>query len=302
MANEQASGLLAVLDGAGTPAAGAIIWWRLQGGVELERLRAAWEAEGLETAWLPSAPGPSVALTRAVNELRDTHRLVRSLPKGAGHVVKLERARKDVDGNVVDLDYDTDMRVALDKVGRVQVTPAWHDDAAKVTELFDRYQRELVQADVSPWLCRLVDKLSAVALRDTGGIYFVPRFELPTWERIVRALRAATAHTVSNVPAMRSEEAVRAIADAVSVEAEAEFESIMRQLEDGELGERAIENRVELTRRIEGKVLRYEELLGEKLEKLHARAEELRASLSVAAIKVDQARAADARPAALASV
>lgn len=282
--------LIAIMDG--NKAAGVIVWWRLVGGLNLVALETAWDEQGLDRRWLPSEPTPVVALGRAVAELRNGQTLVRSLPgRQGGWVVKAERVVQDADGEK-DLDYTTELKAHLDDVGRPHVSPAWHQHADKVRERFAHYSSTLIQADVSPWLCRLMARINAVSLRDTGGVYFVPPFAIPEWEKITAALRAASAHVISNVPAMKSDEAISAISDAVGQEAEQALDAILREFEkagepdaDVKLGKRALENRAEATKKVEAKVAAYEAILGQKLEQLHERAETLRAMLTAAALK-----------------
>ena len=53
---------LVAVRGSAPDAAGAIVWWRLEGHVELERLAANWEAAGLDPELLPGPLTPVEAL------------------------------------------------------------------------------------------------------------------------------------------------------------------------------------------------------------------------------------------------
>lgn len=270
--------------------AGAIVWWRLSGGLDLKRLSAEWLERDLDPAWLPGEPTPAVALARAVAEQRQAHRLVRRLPQGEGWVVKDERVVKAADehnggAEVTDYEYRTDLRCHLDDVGRIVVEPADHTRADELRAAYHRFQGELVQADISAWLCTLVKlRLQATSLRDSGGIYFVPRYSVDTWEQVKEALRTVSAHTIAHVPAMRTAEALAAILDSITQEVAGEIESINAQLSDAScvLGKRALENRVVATADIEAKLTAYEELIGARQTTLHDSLEELRARLAAA--------------------
>lgn len=268
--------------------AGEIVWWRLAGGFDLGALRTAWDAAGLTDTWLPTPPSPPVALRRAVNELRSAERLVRPLQNGGFAVVE----EYEVEG---ELTYTTVFKVGLSKVGRLEFTErsgGSNKTRLLVEEAFARYLDELVQADVSPWLCKVMDRINAAGLRDTGGIYFVPKFAMATWTRIVTAVRASSTHTISCVPALHSDEAAAAVIDAIAQEAKAAATAIETELANGAaLGTRALQTRINITDAQEAKIASYEALFGRKLTHLHEQLDALRAGL-VTAVFAQQAEEA----------
>jgi hypothetical protein len=268
------------------PTAGAIVWWRLSGIVNVDTLRAAWAAQGLDDTLLPSTASAPVALRRAVGEQRSARRLVRPLEGTKGYALVDEHATG------ADLDYHISFRVSLDTVGRLVFVPpsAPAGDPRRATAegiraAFDRHLVELSTQDISGWLVRMMPKLDAVGLRDTGGVYFVPQPAVEKLGRLVAALKASSAHCLHRVPALRSEDAVDAILDAIAVEAEAEALGMEKELAEAALGARGLENRVEHCNEVEGKVARYEALLGKSLGTLGERLERLRANLTVAMMK-----------------
>lgn len=267
--------------------AGSIVWWRLSEGLNLDALTEAWKEAELPEEQLPVAPSPKVAFTRTANALKAPRRLVRPLTDGG--VVFLDES--EVDGV---LHHREAFRAKLDLVGRPVLTfPSVLDDdgseasaEAATRESFladyDHHLSQIAQSDVSPWLCRTMEWLEAVALRDTGGVYFVPGFVRGRWEKVVEALRAASRHQVMSVPAMKTAEAASAFLDAARAEAEAEAEKMMAELAAGGLGARALRTRIERGEKVVGKLARYEELLGGGLEALHEKLDHVRASLTCA--------------------
>jgi hypothetical protein len=270
--------LIAVPNAAPTTA-GAIVYWRLSGGLDLDRLRAAWEAEQLDTRLLPEEPSPTVALRRAVSTLKKPDTRIEATRAG---LVVLRR-REVADG---ELEFDKRLTASVDIVGRIRVGFAADPvDAETVTTAYDVACRTLVQADVSPWLATLMRDLKAVPLRDTGGVYFVPRFAGERFEAMLRALRAATGHVIAAIPAMDSGEAVAAVLDALQAEAETELATIRKELEEEQLGERALATRIRTTSSVEAKLSAYEGLLGSNLDALRERITNMRAELTVAMTK-----------------
>jgi hypothetical protein len=267
-------------------AAGAIVWWRLVGEMDLDMLRAAWAAEGLPEAWLPDYPSATVALRRAVSEQTGPRRLLRA-HKGALVLVD-EYERAD------DLGHETILRVELNLVGRPsfsKVLPGLSHVAHTIESDFNRLSTHLIHSDISPWLCRIMERVDAVALRETGGIYFVPRFRMPVWEAVVRAVRRCGAHVVSSVPAMQTREAVAAVLDALAQEAAGEVAAIEKDIAEG-LGARGLKNRVKATEAVERKLAAYEGLLGEKLEALRSTLEATRGNIAIAIIQAEADEAA----------
>lgn len=276
--SDSSHGLIAVMENVDT--AGVIVWWRLVGGIDVTALRAAWEAQHLNTEWLPGDPTPKVAVQRAVAEQRGSHRLVRQMAGGKWLVVD---ERENLDGD--NLVYETDLKVHVNEVGRIEIAPADHGQAETLRVRFEHYKNVIVQADVSAWLVGLMPQCSAVGLRDTGGIYFVPRFAMALWGRMLAALRTSSPHVISCVPAMRSAEAMDALTEAVTQEARRAADVLERELEDATLGKRALEHRVESMDDLKAKVEAYEDLMGRSLETLHTGIDQLRAQLTMAILK-----------------
>jgi hypothetical protein len=255
--------------------AGVIVWWRLSGDASLEELTAEWEAAGLPAEELPSATGPAAALTRALGEHRGKRSLVRPLDADDGKALVEERA------NGEDLTYDVALRAKVDGLGRLVIDPPDHAYAKRLRAAYELHLARV--ADVGGWLVRRVRALDGVALRDTGGIYYLPPSSVPTWEKIATCLHLSSGHRVNGVPAMRTDDAVASILDALTVEATAAAEEMEAELREG-LTPKKADHRVVRCAEVEAKVARYEALLGSKTDALVERLENLRASLAAVAL------------------
>jgi len=262
---------------------GAVSYWKLKGVVDAAALAAAWSDEMLDHALLPVPPSGDTALGRAVHELAGKRRLVRPLAKRGDWVI--------VDEEIVGttLTYTNECRTHWDSQRSCpSVTPQNHPLASKILANFTRVQTELSSEDISAWLVRLATKMSAISLRDTGGVYFVPRKGMEFWRSVVRALQAASQHRLFKLPAMKNAEVVEAVIDAVTAEAEAEaavMEAELAKEGDDALGARALTGRATRCEAVLAKVSTYEVLLGVKLDALRARMETLKADLATAALQ-----------------
>lgn len=276
------NGIVAVTEQVNT--AGAITYWRLSGDVATVTLAEAWEDAGLDPKLLPGLPGAETALRRAMHQYSGPHRLVRPL-RGEGFALVAEETPED------DLKYAVDFKAKV--AGEtVTVEPSEHPYADSLQQSFDHNRATLTTEDISVWLTKMVKRVGAVQLRDTGGMYFVPRQSIDTWRAVHRALKAASAHTVYEIPALRSEEAVEAILDAVQAEAEKEARALEAELEKGLLTARGLKGRASKTEQMLSKIQGYEGLLGQSMDALKKRIEDLKASITVAIFQAEEEVAA----------
>ncbi len=283
------TGIVAVVDSS-HESTGTITLWHLSGQVTHAALSDAWRDAGLDEELLPSVVTPKRALSRAVNDLKGPRRLIRPLLNHAGFAVVDEMA---VEGDQEKLDHVQTCTVKLSaETGRPTVEPAGHLLVHSIEHAFDAHMAGLSQTDISVWLTDLAKKLKAVALRESGGIYFIPRPNVQAWKQMIGALREASSHVVIEIPAMRSDEAVEAILDSVMREVESEVVHVEDELSEGSLGSRGITSRVAHASVVEEKVAFYEDLLGTRLDSLRERLAQLQANLAGAALKASLAEVA----------
>ncbi len=267
--------------------AGCITYWRLSGPITLSALRLSWEAAGLNLDMLPNPPGVDVALGRAVYEEEGriapgVKWLVRPLAHRGAWALVMETCENET------LDYAELLTVKSGPVfERKNTSPTDYETiVARIRANYDRRQGEIEPNDVSSWLVKIASKLQSVPLRDTGGIYFVPRKDIDIWRRVVEAVQAVSAHKVFSIPALKNSEAIDAITDAITQEAETAarvLEGELGQTGESALGVRAMKSRQEACETLLAKISAYDELLGVQL-KCRERVEMLQAALVSAVI------------------
>lgn len=272
--------------------AGAISYWRLSGPVSLEALTAAWEAQGLPVTLLPEQPEPEVALRRAVGELQGKRRLVRPLERRGAWVIKDETV---VAGDTV---YTLVARVRVlpaNTIGGSRFTVEQGDVdaiafAAVEAQIRDNYRQARVQLapeDIGSWLVKLVKAQKATSLRESGGVYFIPRPSMDFWRKATNAVEIASGHRVFKIPALKNTEAVEAILDSLTEEARREAEAMETELlatGDDALGKRALTTRSRTCEELLGKVASYESLLGVQMDTIRMRIEALKSNVAAAAL------------------
>lgn len=258
-------------------ACGELVFWKLAGEVDALQLGIAWVVSGLSPSLLLRAPSPKVALTRALAEWKGRRRLVRPLD-GGGYALVDER---DTAGT---LEWHTRCHVNLDAQGKIVVSANSNgtSEVPELREAHERFQGTLDHSDVSAWLCKLLEHCDAVALREGGGVYFVPAHRAALWDLMVGAVRKVSAHVVYNLPALRTAGAVEAIMDAMAAEVSRVVGQIQEDLADGDLGERAKQTRQRAAGDLERKLGEFEQLLGTRAQVLHDQIESLRGHLAIA--------------------
>lgn len=260
---------------------GALVYWSMSGTTNIDDLGAAWDDAGLDQKLIPLMPSPETALRRAVKEQASKRILVRRITNGWALVN--EKAEGD------SLDYAVMLRVKLDKVGRLafEEGPAWeHDDRVKIdiNSAYLRSMDELSQTDMSGFLVKLVDSVAALRLRETGGFYFIPKTALHAWRSYAGAIRASSDHTISEIPALTSTEAIDAVLSALRTEAEGAAVAMEEELAAEELGAVALRNRSVACEKMADKVSKYEKLLGVAQTELRDRLDTLKVNLATAAL------------------
>lgn len=294
--------------------AGAITYWQLNGTVSLDALRTAWVAAGLDEDALPSEPSETVGLSRAVRALlnpeRDAHKIKGGEFKGGWVITETDTTgAKPVTVNVLTAAHtaDEDAARSADNL-RISVEPGFEFHRNEPTGIvlrkaYNRARGELdPSGDVSPWLKRLADALGCVSLRDTGGVYFIPRDGIDAWRKYAEVVESVSqgSHRIHRIPAMQTDDAVAAILDAIETEAESTLEAFEADLcKDGDdkLGLRALKSRSKQAEALADKLAKYEALLGVKLNKIRESLENTQANLTAAewAIEAEKDKANDDR-------
>lgn len=288
---------------------GAVVYWQLTGGVDESQLRQEFDREGVSLALLPESCTAKIALSRAVKELANRSILARKHPQG-GYALVFERVAKEADAPTEDtpdatysvaetLTYKVGPRFWLNDSDELCTdAPEGDYEAHKVREEFNYHRAMLAHEDISAWLVGLMGKsktgLGGVPLRDRGGIYFIPKEKVELFRKIKKALHLVSRHTVYEIPALRSSEALKAIFDAISREVTEFCNDITGALNTGEgMKLRAAKNRTADVDTLAEKVRAYERLLGVTLDVANTMLADLRKRLAEVTTRWNQLDTAD---------
>lgn len=276
---------------------GAISYWRASGDVSIEALTKAWIAAGLDEKLLRRPPDAQSVLRRAVMQQQERHRLVRTLKQRGEFAIVDEHVVEVAEGQpAVPPTYSTRVIVSgsADNFTTIAVD-ADHDETTKLHATIGtacRVQQNVYDpSDITGWLVKLAYAHGAVTLRDSGGVYFIPRDAMDFWNKAATVIESVTnnQHRVFRIPALRNNEAMAAIIDAITTEAEAlvaAVEAEMAATGDDALGKRALKTRQAQAEEMLKKVEQYEKLVEQKLT-VRGRVEELQAAIVAAALTAD---------------
>jgi hypothetical protein len=289
MNNENANNIIATDSDVNT--AGAISYWRLSGDVDLNALTGAWAAAGLDTLLLPEPPSGRVALSRALRDIdgKVTDNTRRQAIKAQGGWWGVLEIVSDANGHIHTNQVCRARYNTADQ--KIEVADAYFSLEQQIRAAAVTHRGRLAPSDVSAWLIKVADARSALGLRDSGGIYFVPRTHVDFWAKVADVLASVGDHKIFRIPALKTDEAVDAIIDAVTQEANKAAELLTANLlaeGDDAPGTRALGTMAKDCQAKLDKIRHYEDLVGVKLPDVVAKVQALAAKVA----KVTQARAA----------
>lgn len=269
---------VAVADG--NKMAGAAVWWRLSGDTDLSKLHDAWENANLPGKLLPPFPSLPRALAHAVGDVKEKRLFPRSLPGERGWAL----VREIVEGPKV-LRHSTELmiEVADRQKGQLLFTPDDHLMVPQVIEKTNYHLEHMSTGEMGAWMAHtVIQSLFGVPLRDTGGFYFVPQPGMEMYELVTETVKSASGHSFYSLPTMHTEKAVEAILASVMEEANAEAESMEKDIASAadELGNRARKTRQRRCGDMLEKLAQYERLLNVSLDDMRNRVENLQAVLT----------------------
>ena len=268
-------------------ACGAISFWQLHGNVTRQALALALVQCGVNFCEAPDEPSAVVALHRAVEAVAkeiggDAH----STKHGHWAIVGAPHEQTGAVGEQIVYDVKASAEIVREYTGKgakrellSETLRVEGQGCERIREAFDIAKGVITGNDISGWLCKRLEKLGAVALRESGGFYFLPQDACAKWEQIKRAVHAASSHKIHGVPALRSKDAVDAILSAIETETRKECDQIGEEIA-GNVGKRALETREKRTTELLERIARYEELLGVKLEALRDATKATRAAVA----------------------
>lgn len=217
---------------------GGVTYWTLTSKLtQRDALLAELKLSGLEK-FCPRTPTAEWCAKKALKKLSNRDDLVRPLEAKDGFSLVNEWRGQDENS------YRHALSVKLEADGKAVFNP----ESLKPVgwdETFASLRGSVPPGKMGQSLTALVYHLGGIALRQSGGVYWLPSTSMSGWRSMARALsRASGGNSVIYVIKHKMDEAsMRAVRDAVVEDVGGEVERIHKEVMNGELGKKALELR-----------------------------------------------------------
>jgi len=212
---------------------GDMVWWTLND-ASLDRgtLLARWTGAGLSADLLPEPPTAEKALRLAVrgSQVGQAGYLVRLAKDGDGELIYAVVREENLGGGV--LMHKQEARVELKKAARALVSDVpGHTLVRAIEDAFHQHLDTHTSDDVRRTVVKTLHTLSAVTLREGGGVYWVPRNHAETVRRLEQAVSQLGQSTFHVVPVHHTEDASRTLGVVARGSLETELTALREELE-----------------------------------------------------------------------
>lgn len=240
---------------------GATVFWRGTSDTEATRLEANLTAIGLGK-YAPKPTALNVALKAALTSLYAKPRTLVRPDRNGFSVVEEEQTK-------LGLSHKTTLTVELTMRGQdgLLIYPAEPGEQARIRQQVKAQLNLVPYSALTQCLTDIVRSLGGVALRDSGGIYWVPQMNVPRWREVVKAVQASGPVKVYCASMVADEDGVRAVCDSIREEMEREVAQISADFASG-LSDKAMKSRAASLTAMAKRVREYETALGVTLDAL----------------------------------
>lgn len=285
--NVHANDLIAVPDALETATAGTMVWWRIESEcVDCDDFRVRCEARRIPK---PRAVSAKAVLKRACTKVVKAQEGLFLRPVRDGWAFVQEDAEVE----------NFEKRLEAYVLSKKEFTVHFRGDydaslCPKIREMFYEESDTMTIQEISSWLTtKVVPWLDAVALREGGGVYFVPRSFSHQLRALATFLLEPYVHDTPHlprvklyqVPALQTSNALEAITDAIIHETEQQASYALYNV-DSVKSQEGYDARQGKLKAAYGKLERYEGLLGARLTKMRELLEDRERTLTVHALKL----------------
>lgn len=244
--------------------AGCVTFWKLSQDTIRQQIVDGWTAIGQE--WGNLAPAERTAQACLKEVLSDKFKdcIIRPLQSQEGFAVLRETRFKD------DVITSTVCAVATDDNGVIDMRRGYDPQLQAELEVALKRERAMLKpAQVASGLVAVLKCMTGtLTLRPTGGFYWVEAANIDLYKRLCRVVEQAALGQqtcVYQISHHFDADSIRAVRDALLTEIDNEAEQIIKDVDSGELGERALKSRAERAEELKDKVAHFERILNESL-------------------------------------
>ena len=257
---------------------GVIVWWSLTDGTNVNLLREGFEDLDLGHL-VPEVSENSQALKRSLRtHFPGRDKLIRPIRGACGFAVVQE------DDSGKEMEYDEVLRVVVANISNAVPDAAEHVRHQVVTNPLDHpfrsaihesylFEKELIPAaSLGKVLVQACREISGIPLRPRGGMYWIPKASVESWDKIVAVVENANrGNKTWKMKTSTDPESIQAVCDSLMIQVENQLATMEEELQGGELGKRALETREQAAKNLDSLCKTYEGILSLTLEDLRGR-------------------------------
>jgi hypothetical protein len=250
---------------------GAITLWNLSEFTDQAGLQERLEILGLRE-FAPPVRSPVSALKEALQATIGGPRiLIRPLEGNDGWVCYEERR-----GNVEN-DFKHIVTAKVDENLCISYAP-FNQLSDQITDKFNEHRGYVHAADVSGCLVKILGNQMGLSLRPRGAVYWLSESRLPMWFQVGSAIEDTSINRTSCIYLLRNvmdQDANKCVQAALVSEIETAAKEMNDAISTGELGKRALNNRIEQAQNLREKIKEYESILNTTLGSLTSAVDEV---------------------------
>ncbi len=229
--NAALKNIVTALNTGGTHLGDLNFWVLSDAAISRSDLESKWKQTGLPHQLLPEPPTVEKAFKLAVREtaVGIGDRLIRLAVENEGTVVfAIVREEKHADGT---LTYTQEAKVALEMLtGNVMTDAPTHDLVVTIRARFAELRDTHTADDVRRTITRALQSMSAVLLRENGGVWWVPAPHAESLRKLQVAIESIGSSRFYLLPVHDSADAHRTLGDAASKSIEAELSELRTEV------------------------------------------------------------------------
>lgn len=253
---------------------GDMVWWTLSdASLDRTSLVAKWTGAGLSADLLPEPPTAEKALRLAVrsSQVGQAEYLVRLAKDGDGELIYAVVREENLGGGV--LMHKQEARVELKKAARsIASDVPGHTLVRAIDDAFHQFLDTHTADDVRRALVKTLHTLSAVTLREGGGVYWVPRTHADTVRKLEQAVGQLGQSAFSVVPVHQTDDGARTLGAVARGSLETELTALREELEafKSQPPDRpsTLHRRLEAFEELRGRAQLYRDILNVQVEDL----------------------------------
>lgn len=229
--NTALKNLTAVLDKGGAHLGDITFWMLVEASTDRRSLESKWKAAQLPMELLPEPPTTEKTFKLAVRETQTglTDRLIRIAVDDEASVVFAIVHEARHDGTLI---YTQEAKVGLDLLtGTISTDAPTHDLVTSIQTRFTALKDTHTADDVRRTITRTLQSFSAVLLRDSGAIWYVPAPNAEKIRRLQSCIEGIGHSKLYLLPVHDGPDASRTLGDAATKSLETDLAELKAEVE-----------------------------------------------------------------------